>query len=83
MSISSTSPSLYSLALLIFFRLESSMILFICYSEIIRRLCFTNEIFSELSDTETERKTKKQAALLLILVTVAIFIYSLPFHLLT
>lgn len=70
--------------------LVSSMILFICYFEIIRGLYFTNTICSKSSDTEADRKTKKQLAqstsdlagcCLFLLFTAISYIFPLPYFL--
>ena len=61
------------------FGIVSSLILFICYFEIIRGLYFTKKICSESSVTEAERRAKKQLARLLIWLTIIFSVCSLPF----
>ena len=61
------------------FGITSSLILFICYFEIIRGLYFTKTIFSESTVTEAENQAKKQLARLLIWLTFVFAICSLPF----
>ena len=61
------------------FGIVSSLILFICYFEIIRGLYFTRTICSESSVTEAEKRAKKQLARLLIWLTVTFSVCSLPF----
>ena len=61
------------------FGIASSLILFICYFEIIRGLYFTKTIFSESTVTEAERRAKKQLARLLIWLALVFALCSLPF----
>ncbi|XP_078384213.1 tachykinin-like peptides receptor 86C [Oculina patagonica] len=61
------------------FGVISSLILFICYFEIIRGLYFTRTICSESSVTEAERQAKKQLARLVIWLAVLFAACSLPF----
>ena len=57
----------------------SSLILFICYFEIVRGLYFTRTICSESTTTEAERRAKKQLARLLIWLALLFAVCSLPF----
>ena len=57
----------------------SSLILFICYFEIVRGLYFTQTICSESTTTEAERRAKKQLARLLIRLTLLFAVCTLPF----
>ena len=57
----------------------SSLILFICYFEIVRGLYFTHTICSESTTTEAERQAKKQLARLLIWLALLFAVCSLPF----
>ena len=61
------------------FGLISSLILFICYFEIVRGLYFTRTICSELTITEEERQTKRQLARLVIWLALLFAVCSLPF----
>ena len=61
------------------FGLISSLILFICYFEIVRGLYFTRTIWSESTVTEAERQEKKQLARLLIWLALIFAVCSLPF----
>lgn len=61
------------------FGIISSLILFICYFEIIRGLYFTRTICSESTVTEAERRAKKQLAHLVIWLAVIFASCSLPF----
>ena len=69
----------YIIVACVCFGIVSSLILFICYFEIIRGLYFTKTIFSESSLTEAERRSKKQLARLLIWLALVFAICSLPF----
>ena len=57
----------------------SSLILFICYFEIVRGLYFTRTICSESTTTEADRRAKKQLARLLIWLALLFAACSLPF----
>ena len=57
----------------------SSLILFICYFEIVRGLYFTKTICSESTITEAERQAKKQLARLVIWLALLFAVCSLPF----
>ena len=57
----------------------SSLILLLCYFEIIRGLYVTKTICSESTITEEERQAKKQLARLLIWLTMVFALCSLPF----
>ena len=57
----------------------SSLILALCYFEIVRGLYFTKTICSESTITEAERRAKKNLARLLIWLTVIFALCSLPF----
>ena len=57
----------------------SSLILFICYFEIVRGLYFTQTICSESTTTEAERQAKKQLARLLIWLALLFAVCTLPF----
>ncbi|KAJ7372238.1 hypothetical protein OS493_019682 [Desmophyllum pertusum] len=61
------------------FGIVSSVILLLCYFEIIRGLYFTKTICSESTVNEAERQEKKQLARLLIWLTVVFSVCSLPF----
>ena len=61
------------------FGMISSLILLLCYFEIVRGLYFTKTICSESTITESERRAKKQLARLLIWLTVIFAVCSLPF----
>ena len=61
------------------FGIISSLILFICYFEIVRGLYFTQTIFSESTTTEAERQAKKQLARLLIWLALLFALCTLPF----
>ena len=57
----------------------SSLILLLCYFEIIRGLYFTKTICAESTITEAERREKKQLARLLVWLTLVFAFCSLPF----